>query len=61
MNTGNIESWKILLDVCVLAASVFAAWNSLSTKFEIARMKLWIMKNFQPRAKPMLMDDTMDT
>ena len=56
----NLEPYKVLIDVCVIVASVFSAWNSLSTKFEVARMKLWIMKNFQPRAKPFLMDDTMD-
>jgi len=38
-----------ILSLCSLAATVFVAYTTAQTKLEIAKLKVWIYQNFEPK------------
>lgn len=51
-------NWNIglsdVLTTIILLVGLFNAWQNQNTKLEIARLKLWIMRNFQTKPDSIL-------
>ena len=50
--------WHTFLDIAVLIASGFSAWNGLQLKLEVSQLKLWMIVNFEQRKKPLFSTGT---